>query len=89
MIPRRVYLVRRVLVGLALVAVGILVISMVDNLLRPQLVGKDLRLPDYLILISTIGGIALFGINGFIIGPLIAALFVAVWSLFTDDRTST
>ncbi|MBX3581003.1 MAG: AI-2E family transporter [Rhizobiaceae bacterium] len=73
--------------GLALLAVGILVISMVDNLLRPQLVGKDLRLPDFVILISTVGGISLFGINGFVIGPLIAALFVAVWSLFSDDRT--
>lgn len=73
--------------GLILLAVGSLVISMVDNLLRPQLVGKDLRLPDYLILISTVGGISLFGVNGFVIGPLIAALFVAVWSLFTDDQT--
>jgi len=73
--------------GLALLAVGTLVISMVDNLLRPQLVGKDLRLPDYVILISTVGGISLFGINGFVIGPLIAALFVAVWSLFSDDQT--
>ncbi len=73
--------------GLALLAVGTLVISMIDNLLRPQLVGKDLRLPDYVILISTVGGISLFGINGFVIGPLIAALFVAVWSLFSDDQT--
>ncbi|MBL8578574.1 MAG: AI-2E family transporter [Mesorhizobium sp.] len=73
--------------GLALLAVGTLVIGMVDNLLRPQLVGKDLRLPDYVILISTVGGISLFGINGFVIGPLIAALFVAVWSLFSDDQT--
>lgn len=73
--------------GIVLFAVGGLVISMVDNLLRPQLVGKDLRLPDYLILISTVGGISMVGINGFVIGPLIAAMFVAVWSLFTDDQT--
>lgn len=72
--------------GAILVAVGMLVISLVDNLLRPPLVGKGARLPDYVVLVSTLGGIALFGINGFVIGPLIAALFFAVWSLFTDDQ---
>lgn len=72
--------------GLALMAAGLLVISTIDNLLRPALVGKDLRLPDYLILISTLGGLALFGMNGFVIGPLVAALFVAVWSLFVDEQ---
>ena len=72
--------------GAILLAIGVLVIGMIDNLLRPPLVGKGVRLPDYVILVSTLGGIALFGINGFVIGPLIAALFVAVWSLFTDDQ---
>ena len=72
--------------GILLLAVGVLVISTIDNLLRPQLVGKDLRLPDYLILVSTVGGLALFGMNGFVIGPLIAALFVAVWLLFVDEQ---
>ncbi len=72
--------------GGILIAVGALVISMVDNLLRPALVGKDLRLPDYMVLISTLGGFALFGMNGFVIGPLIAALFVAVWSLRAGEH---
>jgi predicted PurR-regulated permease PerM len=72
--------------GLVLFAVGGGVIGLVDNLLRPTLVGKDTRLPDYLILVSTVGGLALFGINGFVIGPLIAALFVAVWSLYRDQK---
>lgn len=72
--------------GAILIAVGVLVISLIDNLLRPPLVGKGTRLPDYVVLVSTLGGIALFGMNGFVIGPLIAALFIAVWSLFTDDR---
>lgn len=58
----------------------------IDNLLRPPLVGKGVRLPDYMVLISTIGGLAAFGVNGLVIGPLIAALFVAVWSLFVDER---
>ncbi|MCW5620609.1 MAG: AI-2E family transporter [Burkholderiales bacterium] len=72
--------------GAILLAVGVLVISMIDNLLRPSLVGKGIRLPDYVVLVSTLGGLSLFGVNGFVIGPLIAALFVAVWSLFTDDQ---
>lgn len=72
--------------GAILLAVGVLVISLVDNLLRPPLVGKGTRLPDYVVLISTVGGLSLIGMNGFVIGPLIAALFIAVWSLFTDDQ---
>ncbi len=62
---------------------GILVIGLVDNILRPVLVGKDTKMPDYLVLISTLGGLALFGLNGFVIGPLIAALFMSTWGLFT------
>ena len=75
--------------GGVLIAVGALIISMVDNLLRPALVGKDLRLPDYMVLVSTLGGLALFGMNGFVLGPLVAALFVAVWSLRTEERDNS
>ncbi len=70
--------------GVVLTLYGILVIGLVDNVLRPVLVGKDTRMPDYVVLISTLGGMALFGINGFVIGPLIAALFIAVWDLFSS-----
>ncbi|MBS9719085.1 AI-2E family transporter [Tianweitania sp. BSSL-BM11] len=75
--------------GAILIAIGVLVIGLVDNLLRPPLVGAGTRMPDYVVLVSTLGGIALFGINGFVVGPLIAALFIAVWSLFTEDRGTT
>lgn len=76
--------------GVVLIAFGVLVIGMVDNVLRPLLVGKDTKLPDYVVLISTLGGMALFGLNGFVIGPLIAALFVACWDLFSPpDDTDT
>lgn len=69
-----------------LTAFGAIVIGLADNILRPILVGKDTKLPDYVILISTLGGLGLFGINGFVIGPLIAALFIAAWSLYVEDR---
>jgi len=67
--------------SLALVAYGMFVIGLADNLLRPMLVGKDAGMPDYVVMITTIGGMAVFGINGFIIGPTIAAMFIAVWHL--------
>ncbi|PLZ02808.1 AI-2E family transporter [Burkholderia sp. WAC0059] len=62
-----------------------LVIGAVDNILRPILVGKDTRLPDWVILISTVGGMSVFGINGFVIGPLVAALFVSCWDISLSE----
>ena len=70
--------------GVALILFGVFVIGLVDNLLRPLLVGKDTKMPDYVVLLSTVGGMALFGLNGFVIGPVIAALFIASWDLFAS-----
>jgi predicted PurR-regulated permease PerM len=75
--------------GFGLIAWGVLVIGLVDNLLRPLLVGKDTQLPDYLVLFSTIGGMAIFGLNGFVIGPVIAAMFLVCWNLLTATREQT
>jgi predicted PurR-regulated permease PerM len=75
--------------GLILVFCGLFVIGMVDNLLRPILVGRDARLPDYVVLISTLGGIELFGFSGIVIGPVIAALFIATWTIVADMRGGT
>lgn len=72
--------------GVTLIAFGVLVIGMVDNVLRPILVGKDTQLPDYVVLISTLGGMVIFGLNGFVIGPVIAALFISGWDLFSSTR---
>jgi predicted PurR-regulated permease PerM len=74
--------------GVVLIAYGVLVIGLVDNVVRPILVGKDIRMPDYLVLISTLGGMAIFGFNGFIIGPAIAALFVAVWATVAASKSA-
>ena len=70
-----------VLKGVILIAFGAGVIGLVDNILRPYLVGKDTAMPDYVVLISTLGGIVIFGLNGLVIGPLIAAMFIAVWGI--------
>ncbi len=72
--------------GVVLGLFGVFVIGLVDNVLRPILVGKDTKMPDYLILVSTLGGLAVFGLNGFVIGPLIAALFLSSWALFVETK---
>jgi len=74
--------------GSILTAYGICVIGLVDNLLRPILVGKDTKMPDWVVLISTLGGMSLFGLTGFVIGPVIAALFMATWDLFAPPDAS-
>ncbi len=71
--------------AIILTVFGVAVIGLVDNVLRPILVGRDTRLPDYLVLLSTLGGFALLGMNGFIIGPLLAVLFITCWDIFIRE----
>lgn len=68
--------------SIALFAWCSIVVSTVDNVLRPRLVGHDTELPDLLILISTLGGLFIFGAPGVIVGPIVAALFVTIWELY-------
>lgn len=68
--------------GLTILLVGACVISLIDNLLRPPLIGKDIEMHPLLVLFSTLGGIFMFGISGFIIGPIMAALYLAVMSIY-------
>lgn len=67
--------------GIVIILVGALLIGLLDNVLRPRLVGNDTRLPDYIILISTLGGISWFGLSGFVLGPVVAALFITCWQI--------
>lgn len=71
--------------GIILLAAGTLVIGLVDNVLRPILVGRDTKMPDFLILLSTLGGLTVFGISGVVIGPIIAALFLTLWDIFARE----
>lgn len=71
--------------GIILVVFGALLIGTIDNILRPILVGRDTQLPDYLILLSTLGGLTVFGLSGFVLGPIIAGLFVTVWDMFVEE----
>lgn len=72
--------------ALVLVIFGAVVIGLIDNILRPILVGRDTKMPDYIILLSTLGGLTVFGISGFVIGPIIAALFLSVWVMFREEH---
>ena len=60
------------------------VVGGLDNVLRPRLVGKDTRMHDLMIFFGTLGGIAMFGVIGFVVGPIIAALFVTIWDLYGE-----
>jgi len=71
--------------GIVMILVGTLVIGLADNVLRPILVGRDTQMPDYLILLSTLGGLTAFGISGVVIGPIIAAFFLSVWEMAEEE----
>jgi len=86
-VPAAIYLaaIGQLVHAVVLTLFGVLVIGLADNLLRPVLVGRDTKLPDYIVLLSTLGGIAMFGVNGFVMGPLVAALFMAFWEIFIRE----
>ena len=75
--------------GIVVLAGGALVVSTVDNILRPILVGKETRTHDVFILLSTLGGISLFGITGLVIGPIVAGFFIAAWEMFEEEFRKT
>lgn len=80
--------------GIILLLLGTFGIALVDNFLRPILVGRETRIPDFVVLLSTLGGLTLFGLSGFVAGPAIAGLFITVWDMFAReyapaDRTTT
>ena len=59
-----------------------IVVGTADNFLRPLLVGKDTKMPDLMVLLTTLGGLMLFGAAGIVIGPIVGALFTTVWALW-------
>ena len=67
------------------IAVGVVVIGLVDNVPRSILVGATRRCSHYLVLLATLGGLAVFGISGFVIRPVIAAFFLVVWEMFSQQ----
>jgi len=85
-LPAAIFLVftGHIVQGIGLLLFGVIVIGNIDNVMRPSLVGKDAELPDLMILFGTLGGLALFGMSGIIIGPVVAALFVTLWEIYGE-----
>lgn len=71
--------------GLIILVMGTVIIGSVDNLMRPHVVGRGARMHDLIIFFATLGGIGVFGILGFIVGPVIAALFLTILDIFTVE----
>lgn len=74
--------------ALILIGVGAFVIGTVDNLLRPVLVGRDADIPNYIVLLATLGALGLVGLSGFIVGPLVAAIFLTSWQIYASRQTT-
>ena len=72
--------------AIVVIVSGVALVGMIDNVLRPILVGRDTGIPDWLVLVTTLGGIALFGLSGIVIGPLVAGLFLASWAILSEQR---
>lgn len=75
--------------AIAVIASGVFVIGLVDNLLRPMLVGRDTGLPDWLILVTTLGGIETLGLSGIVVGPIAAAFFLTGWDILSEQKGAT
>ncbi len=86
--PVAVYLLATGAIWQAVVVVlsGVFVIGLADNILRPILVGRDTGIPDWLVLVTTLGGIDLIGLSGIVVGPLAGALFITGWQILTEQR---
>lgn len=85
-IPASFYLVLsgRVVAGLVLAGWCAAVLAIVEYVVRPVLVGTDIKMPDLLVLVSTLGGLYLFGPIGFIVGPIVCGLFLTVWQIYGE-----
>jgi predicted PurR-regulated permease PerM len=75
--------------GILVLFSGFVIVSSADNVLRPILVGRDTGIPDWIVLITTLGGISLTGFSGIVLGPLVAGLFLASWSILQEQRAKT
>ena len=70
--------------GVTIIIVGVLLVGLVDEFLRPILVGRGSKMPDAVTLLATVGGLSAFGISGFVVGPIIAAFFLSLWVMFGE-----
>lgn len=72
--------------GIGLLLYGIFIISSIDNIIRPKLIGSRAGIHPILVLFGVIGGVALFGMIGVIVGPLVFALLIAFIEIYEKER---
>jgi predicted PurR-regulated permease PerM len=75
--------------AIGLLVWGLLAVGLIDNLLGPILVNRGMKIHPFIILLSVLGGIAVFGIIGFILGPLIIAFLFALLEIYKSAKTSS
>jgi predicted PurR-regulated permease PerM len=72
--------------GIGLAAWGTLVVSQIDNLIRPLVISSATRIPYILVLFAVLGGIATFGFLGLFLGPIVIAVLLAVWREWIEEQ---
>lgn len=71
--------------GIGLAIWGAVAVGLIDNILSPKLVGRSAKLHPLLVLLSVIGGLEVFGVLGFLLGPIFMAIFAALVEMYTTD----
>jgi predicted PurR-regulated permease PerM len=74
--------------GVGLALWGGLVVSQIDNLLRPLVISSATRIPYLLVLFGVLGGISAFGLIGLFLGPVVIAVLLAVWREWLEEQTA-
>lgn len=89
-LPVAIYLLAtgNIFAGVVLILCGFFIIGLIDNVLRPILVGHETHMPEFVVLIATVSGLKLMGLNGVIVGPIIAALFIVVWNMVAQRQAA-
>jgi predicted PurR-regulated permease PerM len=71
--------------GIGLLLWGALVVSWVDNLVRPLVISNATRIPFLLVMFGVLGGLAAFGLVGLFLGPVVLAVLMAVWREWLEE----
>ncbi len=90
-LPVAVYLILTgsTLKGIVLLILGALVVSSVDNFLKPMIIGGRTKLPTLFLFISILGGIKAFGFSGIILGPVLLAVFISFIEIYRVEYRET
>ena len=74
--------------GFGLLLYGAIIISLVDNIVRPMIIGKKARIHPAITLLGIIGGLNLFGFVGLILGPVLLVIFLTLFEVFLTEMSS-